>query len=224
MAPEPLAVAPQPRASLFVEAVAPCPVAGADAVICDAPAEPITEAARGPVIWRCAPGQSAPAGARVCVAEGGLAAAAQLRAAAPAALVVPRAEVQRLARRYSFATESSGSGFSTYHLDPATVAGFEVEDGGRQIALADWLAEATRQGFFELWLHSRDAAAAGLGFAGELLDRAHRMAPETGFWLSGGGRGADDVARIQARPGLAALVLAQAALADPDTGAAPAAT
>ncbi|MDP3862554.1 MAG: hypothetical protein Q8Q63_13325 [Phaeovulum sp.] len=209
------------RPSLFVEAGSTETFAGADALICTAGDGEAAAAAAAPLIWRCAPGSAVPAGARVCVADGGLGAAAQLRAAAGGAFVVPRVEVQRAARRYGFATDASGSGFSTYHLDPATAAGFDVDDGGRQMSLADWLAEAARLGFAEVWLHSRDAAATGRGFAADLLARAHRLAPHLGLWLSGGGASAEDIERVASRPGLVALVVPQAALATTGVGDPP---
>lgn len=206
------------RPNLFAEVAGTHPIAGADAHICAAGGT----APVGPVIWRCAPGASAPAGARVCVADGGLDAAVRLSAQAGGAFVVPRVEVQRVARRYGFSTDTSGSGFSTYHLDPASAAGFEVEDAGRQVALTDWISDAARRGFAEVWLHSRDAAAVGRGFAGDLLGRAHRLAPELGLWLSGGGTAFGDIGRIAAQPGLVALVVPETALAGGDFQTTPA--
>lgn len=206
-----MAVEPQAeaRASIFVEAIGKQTIAGVNAQICaaDGPAPD------GPVIWRCGPGHSVPATARVCVADGGLAVAVRLQVGAGAVLVVPRVEVQRTARRYGFSTDNSGSGFSTFHLDPATVAGFDVSDGGRQVSLADWLSEAEQSGFAEVWLHSRDAETSGRGFAGDLLERAHQLAPALGIWLSGGGATRDDIERVAMRPGLVALVVMPQVLA-----------
>lgn len=208
----------QNRPGIFAEVADAQAAVDVDAHICVAGAV----APAGPVIWRCAPGTLAPAGARVCVVDGGLDAAVRLRVDGDRLFVVPRVEVQRATRRYGFSADASGSGFSTYHLDPASAAGFEVDDAARQVALADWLAEAARRGFAEVWLHSRDAAAAGRGFAGDLLGRAHRLAPELGFWLSGGGAAFGDVERIAAQPGLVALVVPGAAFAGGKFRAAPA--
>lgn len=191
------------RPSIFVEASGAQTIAGADAQICAAGAAAPDDV----VIWRCAPGQMVPDSALVCVADGGLAAATQLRAKVGSTIVVPRAEVQRTERRYGFLTNTSGSGFSTYQLDPATATGFDVADGGRSLPIADWLAEAVRLGFAEVWLHSHDAAAVGRGFAGDLLERAHRLAPALGFWLSGGDAAPADIERMVGRPGLVALVV-----------------
>ena len=201
------------RPNLFVEATGPQPLDGADAVICAAPAEAAEVPSDLGVIWRWSPGCQVPPQARVCVAEGGLEAAADLRDRAPSLAVVPRIEVQRAARSYGFAQHSGGSGFATYHLDPATARGDMVRDSGQEMPLADWLAQAAGQGFAEVWLHSTDAAAAGHGFSADLLKRAHRDAPAMGFWLSGGASGPGDIDRVAALPGLVALVVPQAALA-----------
>ena len=207
------------RPDLFALAAAPHPLDGADAVICAAPAEGAGMPPDLGVIWRWSPGCQVPPQARICVAEGGLAAAAGLRDAVAGLVVVPRVEVQRAARRYGFSQHSGGSGFATFHLDPATVGSFIARDQGRETELADWLAQAVELGFVEVWLHSLDAAAAGHGFAADLLHRAHRDAPGMGFWLSGGARDQGDIDRVAALPGLAALVVPEAVLAS--LGAAP---
>jgi hypothetical protein len=141
-------------------------------------------------------------------------AAAGLSARASGLAVVPRIEVRRATKRYWVTPDNSGSGFSTYHLDPATATAFLVADDGQDLPLGDWLMRATGLGFSEVWLHSSDAAAAGRGFSGDLLARAHRTAPQMRFWISGGGTSLRHFETIAAMPGLAAIVVDTASIAD----------
>ena len=201
---------------LFVEAATPTQYPGADAVICDVPDELAEGQQSAGVIWRWSRGRELPALARFCVAEGGLVAAAGLSAGAAGLAVVPRIEVHRATRRFGFSPDSSGSGFSTYHLDPATATAFLAADGGQDVPLGDWLGRAAELGYPEVWLHSRDAAAAGGGFSHELLARAHRIAPQMRFWISGGGTSLSHFEAMAAMPGLVALVVNAANIGDLD--------
>lgn len=157
-------------------------------------------------IWRIAPGTTLPDGAGICVTEG-LAAAVSLSAEAPDLTVIPRAEVARTAHRYGFSAGNGGSGFSTYQLDPATVAAFSVAEAGRNLPLDDWLTKASALGFDAVWLHGVTAEAAGLGFPCDMLAKAHRIAPDMAFWISGGGWQQRHFDTIAPMPGLAALVV-----------------
>jgi hypothetical protein len=178
----------------------------ASGVICDADIATDTAEDNQHVIWRIAQGTPPPPGASLCVADG-LDAAAALAVEAPKLAIIPRAEVRRVAPRYGFSVGNGGSGFSTYQLDPASVGAFTVSESGRNEPLGDWLEHATTLGFYEVWLHGIEADEAGLGFPCGLLAKAHRIAPDMRFWMSGGGRVPAHVATITKMPGLAALII-----------------
>ena len=190
----------------------------AAAVICEAEEGTKAEIGREDVIWRVRRGGSAPQGARVCVAEG-LDAAAELAVGTPDMVVVPRAEVRRASSRYGFNPAITGSGFSTYHLDPASVQAFSVRERGRTVALGEWLSQAQTLGFREVWLHGVEAQEAGRGFACDLLAKAHRIAPRLQLWISGGGREPAHFANAARLPGLVALVVEAQVLAEMEPGA-----
>jgi len=198
------------RAMLFVETGAGC--VGADGMVVAAGAEVAEDAARSVEIIRRCPGADRAAGpATIWVADGGLDRAAALcdgdvglRAGIR---VVPRAEVRRGASRYSFEPASPGEGFSTYRLDPGSVAEFLVLEGDHEIALANWLAGAAGRGFDTVWLHGIEAAGARRGFPIEILRKARLLAPEMAIWLSGGGCELRHFERLASEPGLAAVVV-----------------
>lgn len=197
---------------LFVETGSGC--AGADGMVVPVGAE-IPEGAvwNGEIIRRC-PGPDRPPGpATVWVADGGLDGAAALCDGHAGIRVVPRGEVRRGSSRYSFVPTSPGEGFSTYRLDPGSVAVFLVLDGGRAVALADWLARAAALGFDTVWLHGVEAAGARRGFPIEMLRKAHRLAPEMAIWLSGGGCEMRHFERLASEAGLAAVVAPETDLA-----------
>lgn len=160
-------------------------------------------------VWRLGPDDMPPAGARISVA-GSLLKAAVVAQDRPDCNVVPRAEVRRAAHRYSFDPFQDNSGFKTYHLNPATVSAYEVIEDGATVALGEWMRRAAALGFDEIWLHGVDAEEAENGFDCGLLARARKIAPETRFWISGGGRTAAHVETIAGRPGLVALVVDEA--------------
>lgn len=225
---------PPPRPSLFVECAEPLAYAGADAIICAVPEAWDgarqdawdDDAASTAIIWRWTPGRALPDGAAVCVVEGGLALAASVATATTGLVVVPRVEVRHATRRYGFAAGQSSSSFVTYHLDPATARSLVVAEPGQpDSSLDDWLKRAQDQGFAEVWLHSAATATAD-GFSRDVLTRANRAAPGVHVWLSASGKTLSHFETVTALPGLAALVLAEADLAetDPDTGGQVAAT
>lgn len=165
------------------------------------------------IIWRWSPGRTLPAEATICAADGGLDAAAGLAAERRGLTVAPRAEVRQGASRYSFVPALPGEGFSTYRLDPGSVAEFLVTEDGRDTRLADWLKRAARLGFQTVWLHGVEADAARRGFPIDMLRRAHRLAPGVTFWLSGGGCVLRHFARLTAEAGLTTVVVPEANLA-----------
>jgi hypothetical protein len=190
----------------------------ASAVICEAAAG--IEAPPPPrdnVIWHLCRGEAPPPEAQVCVTDG-LVGATELAAEAPDLVVVPRVEARRVRSRYGFNPSASGSGFSTYHLDPASVQAFTVSERGQAAALGDWLRQAQTLGFAEVWLHGVEAEAAGRGFACDLLAKAHRIAPDLGLWISGGGREPVHFANAAQMPGLAALVVGSQVLSGLELG------
>ena len=177
-------------------------------------AEIAEDAARyGEIIRRC-PGPNRPPGpATIWAADGGLGRAAALCDRRAGVRVVPRAEIRRGSSRYSFVPASPGEGFSTYRLDPGSVAEFLVLDGDHEIALANWLAGAAALGFDTVWLHGIEAAGARRGFPIEMLRKAHRLAPEMAIWLSGGGCEVRHFERLASEAGLAAVVVPETDLA-----------
>ena len=127
--------------------------------------------------------------------------------------MVPRVEVRRGSSRYSFRPANPGEGFSTYRLDPGSVAVFLVRDGDHAVALADWLADAAARGFNTVWLHGIEAAGARRGFPIEMLRKARMLAPQMAIWLSGGGCEVRHFERLASEPGLAAVVVPETDLA-----------
>jgi len=204
------------RPRLFVETGSGC--GGADGMVVPAGTEIAEDAALdGEIIRRC-PGADRPPGpATIWVADGGLDRAAALRdrdvGIGAGIRVVPRAEVRRGSNRYSFRPASPGEGFSTYRLDPASVAEFLVLEGDHEIALANWLARAAALGFDTVWLHGIEAAGARRGFPIEMLRKAHRLAPQMAIWLSGGGCEVRHFERLASEAGLAAVVAPETDLA-----------
>lgn len=199
------------RSGYHVEAARPEPVAGADAVIVAVGAgglpEDIPPERAGAFVWRVGAGGTAPPGAHVCVAEG-LRQAVEIAEDADGLWVVPRVCVRRASRQYRFdPAQDDGSGFRTYHLNPATFAAWEVREDGAPVPLAEWLRRAAGLGFDEIWLHDETAEQAGGGYGCDLIDRAHRILPEARFWVSGGGRTAGHVRTVAARPGVKAVVM-----------------
>lgn len=202
--------APHPR--VFVEGDPTVVHSDAGAVICGADTAIDATGERRHVIWRFSQGMPPP-GARVCAVDG-LEAAATLVADAPELIVIPRAEVRRAAPRYGFSPGNGGSGFSTYQIDPATVSAFEVCEDSQSAPLGDWLRQAASLGFDEVWLHGIEAEEARRGFPCDLLAKAHRIAPELQFWISGGGCQPAHFKTIARMPGLAALVVKDETLSE----------
>lgn len=194
-----------PRPRVFVEGDPTVVHSDANAVICGGETATDVAGENANVIWRI-PHGTPPPGARVCVVDG-LEAAATLVAEAPELIVIPRAEVRRAAPRYGFSPGNGDSGFSTYQIDPATVSAFEVCGGSQSAPLGDWLRRAASLGFDEVWLHGIEAEEARRGFPCDLLAKAHRIAPDLQFWISGGGRQRGHFKTIARMPGLAALVV-----------------
>ena len=200
------------RPKLFVQTGSGCD--GTDGMVVPAGAEIAEGAAQsGEIIRRCARADRPPEPATIWVADGGLDGAAALRDGSPGMRVVPRVEVRRGSSRYSFKPASPGEGFSTYCLDPGSVAEYLVLDSGGEIALADWLARAVALGLDTVWLHGIDAAGARRGFPIEMLRKAHGLAPEMAIWLSGGGCELRHFERLAPEAGLAAVVVAETDLA-----------
>jgi hypothetical protein len=206
----------QTRPKLFVQIESGAPCRGADAIVLAADrALDQGIAGCGPgVVLLWSPGQPAPQGAGLCAAEGGLEAAAALACERAPLHVVPRAEVTLGTSRFSFVPADPGEGFSTYRLDPASVAEFLVVEDGGETRLAHWLERAAELGFDEVWLHGVDAAGARRGFAIELLRKARRLAPGIAVWLSGGGCTLSHFGRLAAEDGVAAVVASEADLAE----------
>lgn len=195
------------RPALFVESDAHTFLPGADAVIRPSDDAGSALSAGAAVIWRWSPGQSLPAAAARCAADCSLDAVAALARDRAGLVIVPRAEVRQSASRYAFVPARPGEGFSTYRLDPGSVADFLVVEGGRETRLVDWLKRAVELGFQTAWLHGVDAAGARRGFPIELLRKARRLAPGMTFWLSGGGWAPRHFARLAAEESVAAVVV-----------------
>lgn len=119
------------------------------------------------------------------VAGGGLDAIMPLRDAWPALNWVPRIEVYRPETRFDFHRAAPGEGFSMYMPDTAAIQGFRIAGAERE-TLEAWLARAVSEGFRRVWLHGRDADAAGKGADIEMLARARRHFAGGRIWLSGG--------------------------------------
>ena len=199
------------RPGYHVEAPRAELVAGADAVIvtvaADGPPDDLPPEQAAAFVWRVGPGGEVPRGAHVCVAEG-LQRAIVIAEDAADLWVVPRVCVRRASQQYRFdPSQDDGSGFKTYHLNPATFAAWEVREDGAVVPLAEWLERAAGLGFDEIWLHDETAELTGRGFGCDLIDRAHRILPEARFWISGGGRTAGHVRTIAAKPGVEAVVM-----------------
>ena len=202
-----ISAVPAPKVKIFAEADPLFSWPAADAVICAMPSQEEAAPEREDIVWRWSQGGHLPSVTQICVVDEGLTAAAKLCADTEGLFVVPRAEVRRVSRRYSFAAAAPGEGFSTYRLDPASVSAFVATDSGREYPLADWLRQAGELGFSEIWLHGSGAASARQGFPVEILARAHRLAPQLCYWLSGGGCALEHFETIAPMPGLAALVV-----------------
>ncbi|MFQ5565399.1 MAG: hypothetical protein ACE5EU_03455 [Paracoccaceae bacterium] len=186
----------------------------ADGMVVPAGARIAEDAVRnGEVIRRCQGPDRPPGPATIWVADGGLDRAVALRDCGEGIGVVPRVAVRRGLSRYSFRPANPGEGFSTYCLDPGSVAVFLVCDGGQAIALADWLDRASALGFDTVWLHGIEAAEARRGFPIEMLRKAHGLAPELAIWLSGGGCELRHFERLAPETGLAAVVVPETDLA-----------
>ncbi len=200
------------RPRLFVETRSGC--GGGDGMVVPAGAEIVEGTAwTGEIIRRCSGPDRPPGPATVWVADGGLDGAAALCDRHAGIRVVPRAEVRRGSSRYSFVPACPGEGFSTYRLDPGSVAEFLVREGDHEIALANWLAGAAALGFDTVWLHGIEAAGARRGFPIEMLRKARGLAPEMAIWLSGGGCEVRHFERLASEAGLAAVVVPETDLA-----------
>jgi hypothetical protein len=187
---------------------------GGDGMVVPAGVEIAEGAAQsGEIIRRCAGADRPPEPATIWVGDGGLDRAVALCDRQAGIQVVPRAEVRRGSSRYSFNRARPGEGFSTYSLDPGSVAEFLVLEGDHEIGFANWLARATALGFDTVWLHGIEAAGARRGFPIEMLRKAHGLAPEMAIWLSGGGCEVRHFERLASEAGLAAVVVPETDLA-----------
>ena len=133
-----------------------------------------------------------------------LADAVRLRDRHPGLTALPIVGVRKATTSYSCGDAYPGEGFRCYVPDTTALRGYLVSD--RDLALVDWLHQATSYGFDAVWLASVDAEARGRGFDMEMLDRARTTFPGR-VWLSGGARTPEQIARLRDEGGTYAAVL-----------------